>query len=91
MALALRLFYYQGALQGLAMLEEEGGTPTRDRYNGAKSPPQYNEAGVDMRHNAVAAKAAAKGLKNDNGEVKYVPASVFLSLPEVQAEYVDMG
>jgi hypothetical protein len=42
----------------------------------------------DMRHNMAAAKHAAKlaGFPNDDGEVRYVTAEVFILMPGVQAE-----
>lgn len=85
--LALRIPYYAGAMQAKIMAEQERlETPSARTTD----TPQISAEGVDMRHNMAAAKAAAKGLKNDDGEVKYVPASVFVSLPEVQGEYVQV-
>jgi hypothetical protein len=82
--LAVRLPYYAGAMQARVLAEQERGHGG-PRYD---STPEVNEHGVDMRHNMAAAKAAAKGLKHDDGKVKYVPAEVFLAMPEVQGERV---
>ena len=88
--LALRTPYYQGAMQAKVLAETEGqqgGT----RSVGSTAAPEVSPEGVDMRHNMAAAKAAGKGLKEGSNEVSYVPASVFVRMPEVQAEHVTVS
>lgn len=91
MAKALRLFFYQGVLQYRASEEEEASDQTGVRYASDGRAPQVTGSGVDMRHNMAAAKAAARGLKDDDGEIQYVPAEVFLALPEVSAAHQVIG
>ena len=84
-AKALRLFFYQGVLQVRAAEEEDRGDQAGTIMYDTQDAPQISDSGVDMRHNMAAAKAAARGLKNDDGEIQYVPAEVFLAMPEVSA------
>lgn len=78
MSLSRRLFYYQGALQARAMEEQESRDQDSHQYH-VKGTPDLNGHGVDMRHNMAAAKAAARGLKEGDDEVKVIPASMWMA------------
>lgn len=86
MPMTIRLFFYQGALQFRASEENEDQDETA--YTG-RGVPRTTSNGVDMRHNMVAAKAAAKGVKGgDDGEVKVVPAAQWMAMaPPGTVEY----
>jgi hypothetical protein len=79
LAKALRLFFYQGVLQYRATAEEEASTDQVAGYTD-NSAPQITSSGVDMRHNMAAAKAAAKGLKKGDDEIKVLPAATWMAM-----------
>lgn len=90
-AMARRLFFYQGSLQYRAVeAQEADGQGQVQRHQQYTDPSQES---VDMRHNMVAAKAAAKGagLKEGDDEVRVVPAATWVGLvPPGTVEHVEV-
>lgn len=89
--MARRLFFYQGALQYRAMEAQEGQGQGQVQTHQRYTDPDQQE--VDMRHNMVAAKAAAKGagLKEGDDEVRVVPAATWVGLvPPGTVEHVEV-
>lgn len=81
LAKSMRLFYYQGVLQGRAAEEDDQQMDQAGTRYTPSDAPTITSSGVDMRHNAAAAKSAAKGLKEgDSGEVSVVPATQWMAL-----------
>jgi hypothetical protein len=76
--LASRTFYYQGTMAYRAMEEHEDQDPSRGRY-----------AEQQIDHNTAAAKAAGKGLKDQ--EVTYVPLSTLMNMAGADGSYAQAG
>lgn len=80
--LARRMPYYQGSMQYRVTEAQEELDPIRGNVE-VRDPGGDSE----MRHNAAAAKAAGKGLK-DGDQISYVPLSVFMNMAGGDGEYV---